>query len=88
MSKFEHIEIASGLWRMAGGCENAGNPEAAACLDKAAKIVHASAHKDQALEEAAKALRLVLACRAQDPFDDAANHAATKWLDLYGKEGV
>jgi hypothetical protein len=95
LPKFEHVEIAAGLWRMAGGCENAGNPAAAACLDKAAKIVSSSAIQAQALEEAKMVLESIF--RAIDPSLshsskearwDNVIHGATKWLSIYGKEGV
>jgi hypothetical protein len=97
----QHEIIAGGLYRMAGGCENAGQHEAAACLEKAGKIVQTSARKDAALEEADKIMRSLchrMAAIMQESrkqliegpaliqLSEAAEDA-DQWLALYGKEG-
>ena len=78
-AKFEHVELAAALWRMAGGCEHGGQNEAAACLNRAAEIVHASGRKDEALAEAEELLLSLM--------DYTTTPVIQKWIDLYGKGG-
>ena len=78
-----YIELAAALWRLSGAM-NYEDEANSRMLDQAARIVHAGARKDAALAEAAELVRRIVAITSDD---SDLRHDATKWLDLYGKEG-